>query len=192
LAIEALVARYGLLAILAGAGIEGEAVVITGGILVHRGLLPFWGVAITAAIGSCVIDQLWFLAGRYFRDRRWVQKMIARPAFARALSVLERHPTKFIFSFRFIYGLRTISPVAIGTSTIPARRFVLLNVLAAAVWGPLLTWIGYAFGKAIDPLLRNSQWAVLAVIGAALLIGMVLLGVRVTRGMLSRRRKDGA
>jgi membrane protein DedA with SNARE-associated domain len=189
LAIEALIARYGLLAILGGAGIEGEAVVITGGILAHRGLLPFWGVAVAAAVGSCAIDQLWFLAGRYFRDRRWVRSMMERPAFARALSVLERHPTKFIFSFRFIYGLRTISPIAIGASAIPARRFVLLNMAAAAIWGPLLTWIGYAFGRAIDPLLRNSQRAVLAVIGVALLVAIILVGVRVAKGLLRRRKE---
>lgn len=190
MALEALVARYGLWAILGGAGIEGEAVVITGGILAHRGLLPLWGVAIAAAVGSCIVDQLWFLAGRYFRDYRWVQSIAAKPAFARVLSILERHPTRFIFSFRFIYGLRTVSPIAIGASAVPAKRFVLINMVAAAIWGPLMAVIGYSFGKAIDPLLNNTHWTVWVLLGAILVIGTVAIGVRLTRKILSRRHKD--
>lgn len=189
MALEALIARYGLWAILGGAGIEGEAVVITGGILAHRGLLPLWGVAIAAAIGSCAIDQLWFLAGRYFRDYRWVRAIAAKPAFARVLRILERHPTRFIFSFRFIYGLRTVSPIAIGASAVPAKRFVPINMAAAALWGPLMAVIGYSFGKAIDPLLENTNWAVWLLLGAVLVAGTVAIGIRLTRKMLGRRRK---
>jgi membrane protein DedA with SNARE-associated domain len=187
LALEALIARYGLWAILAGAGVEGEAVVVTGGILAHRGLLPLWGVGIAAAVGSCVIDQLWFFAGRYFRDYRWVQLIAARPAFARVLGVLERHPTRFIFSFRFIYGLRTVIPIAIGASAVPVRRFVLINMIAAAIWGPLMAVIGYFFGKAIDPLLQNSHWALWVLGGAVLIGGAVAIGLRLTRVILARR-----
>lgn len=190
LPLEALVARYGLWAILAGAGIEGEAVVITGGVLAHRGLLPLWGVAAAAAIGSCVIDQLWFFAGRYFRHYRWVQSIAAKPAFKRVLGILERHPTRFIFSFRFIYGLRTVSPIAIGASSVPVRRFVLINMVAAAVWGPLMAVIGYFFGKAIDPLLENSHWGVWLLLGVVVTGGMVAIGIRLTRRVLRRRRGD--
>ena len=191
MALEALIARYGLWAILAGAGVEGEAVVVTGGILAHRGLLPVWGVAIAAAVGSCAVDQLWFLAGRYFRDRRRVRAITAKPAFQRALAMLERYPTSFIFGFRFVYGLRTVSPIAIGASTIPARRFVPLNIAAAAVWGPLLTWIGFTFGKAIDPLLRTSHRGVLLVLATGLAIVVLVFGLRRARRLLQSRRRSG-
>ena len=50
--IETLVAKYGLLAILLGAGVEGEAVVVTGGVLAHRGLVPLIPACICAAVGS--------------------------------------------------------------------------------------------------------------------------------------------
>jgi membrane protein DedA with SNARE-associated domain len=178
LALEAIITRYGLLAILAGAGIEGEAVVITGGILAHRGLLPIWGVAVTAAIGSCLIDQLWFLLGRYFRNSRWVSAAKRRPAFQRALHILEKHPTPFILAFRFIYGMRTVSPIAIGTSAIPARTFVPLNMVAAAVWGPAIAWLGYLFGKALDPWLHDVKSIILIAAGITVVIALGGLAVR--------------
>jgi membrane protein DedA with SNARE-associated domain len=182
LALEALVARYGLIAIFAGAGIEGEAVVLTGGVLAQRGLLPIWGVAAAAAVGSCLVDQLWFWLARRFRDHHWVRRARQRPAFARALRWLERYPTAFILSFRFIYGLRTVSPVAIGASDIPSRTFVPFNMVSAALWGPIVAWAGYGFGHAIDPWLKDLTSIILLVAGLLLLAPLLVLLVRMRGG----------
>jgi membrane protein DedA with SNARE-associated domain len=172
--IVAIIARYGLAGIFVGAGIEGEAVVVTGGILAHKGLVPLWGAMIAAAAGSCTVDQIYFFLGRYFRHYPWVRRLTERPAFSRATAFLERHPTAFIFGFRFIYGLRTISPIAIGTTHVETRRFVILNKLAAAIWGPLFTLLGYAFGKAIDPILHRLQTGAIYALGGALAVGALI------------------
>lgn len=172
IALAPLIARYGLFAIFAGAGLEGEAVVVTGGVLAHKGLLPFWGVAACAAAGSLLIDQFWFFAGRFFRDRRWVRRVRERPAFRRALALLERHATLFILAFRFVYGIRTVSPIAIGTSRVATGRFVALNAVAAAVWGPVITAAGYFLGHAADTLLHRSavRWPLLAGLALASIV----------------------
>lgn len=184
--LDALILRYGVLAILIGSGVEGEAVVVTGGVLAHHGLVPLVPACIAAAMGSCVADQLWFLAGRRCRDHRWVRSVTGRAAYARAIGVLERHPTGFILAFRFIYGLRTVSPVAIGASAIPARRFVPLNIAAAAVWGPVFTLIGYALGEAAVPLMRRvAQYGLRAV---AIVVAVALIG---TLGVYLVRRRGG-
>jgi membrane protein DedA with SNARE-associated domain len=185
MALDAIILRYGLLAVLIGSGIEGEAVVVTGGVLAHRGLIPLVPACIAAAIGSCAADQLWFLAGRRFRDHRWVRAITRRDAYVRAIGFLERHPTSFILAFRFIYGLRTVSPVAIGTSAIPTRRFVPLNIAAAAVWGPTFTLLGYALGKAAEPLMRRIARYGSLVVGAAIIA--VLLGALAVHLVRSRR-----
>ena len=134
MSIEAIIAKYGLLALFLGAGIEGETVVVAGGLLAHRGLVSLPGAMVATAAGSFVADQLFFSAGRYFRGRAWVRRVSAKPVFARALGLLERYPIGFIFAFRFIYGFRTISPVAIGTTQVPTRLFVIINAVAAVVW----------------------------------------------------------
>lgn len=163
----AFLARYGLLGIFLGAGVEGEAATIAGGILVHKGVVPLWAAMLAAASGSCVVDQIYFFLGRHCRGYAWVDRLARKPAFDKALTFLKRHPTAFILGFRFVYGMRTISPIAIGTSRVPTAKFVPLNMLAAAVWGPLFIWIGFAFGKAVDPLLsRLSKGALLATVVA--------------------------
>ncbi|RSU46611.1 DedA family protein [Sphingomonas sp. S-NIH.Pt15_0812] len=172
-----LIAHYGLPALFVGAAVEGETVVVAGGVAAHQGLLPLAGAMIATATGSFAADQAWFAAGRHFRDHRRVQQARAKPAFARAIRWLERYPIGFIFAFRFLYGLRTVSPIAIGTTRVPARTFVLVNALSAAVWGVIFTSIGYLFGQAFEQLVgrvtQHWPWAVaaLAVVG----IGFALL-----------------
>ena len=84
--IAAILARYGLIAIFVGAGVEGETVVVTGGVMAHQGLVPLAGAMAAAVLGSFAADQLLFLTGRRFRDHPRVVGWMRRPAFARALA----------------------------------------------------------------------------------------------------------
>lgn len=180
--LEAIVARYGLFAIFIGAGVEGETVVAGGGVLAHQGLLPLVGVMAAAAAGSAVADGLFFAIGRRFRDHRRVTRLREKPAFARALSLLERYPTGFIFAFRFLYGLRTISPMAIGTTMVATRRFLALNAAAAVVWAVLVSTIGYVFGRGLA-----MAFGRLHAIGHLALAIVAIAGVTVGVGWLIRR-----
>lgn len=180
---EPLIAKYGLLAIFAGAGIEGEAVVVTGGVLAGRGLVPLAGVMVAAALGSFMLDQLWFHVGRRFRDHPRIQRIAEKPAFARAERFIERHPRKFILAFRFIPGMRTVGPVAVGMSHIATRLYVPLNLLAASLWAPLLASIGYWLGH------RAS--GVLSIIGSVgtRIFGIAVAVVIITTAVLVIQRK---
>ncbi|KQM64306.1 hypothetical protein ASE75_10005 [Sphingomonas sp. Leaf17] len=177
--IETFVADYGLLAVVLGAGIEGETAVVIGGLMAHQGLLSLPLVMVAAAVGSFASDQIFFTIGRRFRQSAWVARLTARPAFARALTTLERHPRAFILGFRFLYGLRTISPVAVGTSHIPTATFVPLNALAAALWGMLFATIGYVFGEGFAELVgrvRLDRQTLLIVAASLLVIGLAIRG----------------
>ncbi len=175
--IEILIARYGLAALFLGAGLEGETMVVLGGIMVQRGTFPFVGAVLAAAAGSFVADQLFFAGGRRFRDHPRVRRVSARPAFARALRAFDRHPTLFVFAFRFLYGLRTVSPVAIGTTRLPTARFMALNGTAALVWATMFVSIGYWFGHGLAAAIGRwlPSWQVLAgggiAVAAALVVG---------------------
>lgn len=174
--IETLIARYGLFALFAGAGIEGETMVVLGGIMVQRGVFPFAGAVLAAAAGSFIADQLFFAGGRRFRNHPRVRRIAVRPAFARALRAFERRPTLFVFAFRFLYGLRTVSPVAIGTTHLPTARFMLLNGAAALLWATIFVSIGYWFGHGLSAAIGRwlPSWQVLTAGGiAAVLAGAI-------------------
>ena len=177
MSIEAIIARYGVIAVFAGAGFEGETAAVAGGMLAHQGYFALPAAMAAAAAGSFTADQLFFLLGRRFREHRWVTAVRKRPTFARAIELLERYPRSFVFSFRFVYGFRTVSPVAIGTSAVPARTFVLMNLIAAIVWGTLFVGLGYLFGHAVFVLLGRMHGKrhvmLLAAAGVIVVIGAV-------------------
>lgn len=185
MSIEAIIARYGVIAVFAGAGFEGETAAVAGGMLAHQGFFALPAAMAAAAAGSFTADQLFFLLGRRFRDHRWVAAMRGKNTFARALELLERYPHAFVFSFRFVYGFRTVSPVAIGTSKVPARTFVLMNLVAAIVWGTFFVALGYLFGHAVFVLLgraRGKHHVMLLAAAGVIAVIATIHGIRWWRG----------
>ncbi|MND29455.1 Inner membrane protein YohD [compost metagenome] len=189
--LEHLISQYGVLAVFLGAAFEGETAVFLGGVFAHRHFMSWWEAATAAAIGSFAADQAWFFAGRYANRLALVQRFLKTDAAQKVSQLLEAHPTGFILAFRFIYGMRTVSPIAIGLSSVPALRFVILNFIAAVVWAVMITAIGYLFGNAVEMLFGRLRLhlhmliaiAAIAVILAALayLIRRQMRGGSVTR-----------
>jgi membrane protein DedA with SNARE-associated domain len=174
--LEALIAHYGLLAIFLGSGIEGEPFALAGGVLAHRQWLSLHGAMLAAIGGSFGVDQMWFHLSRNLRGNAWVCKVAARPAFGRCLAMIERHPARFVLLFRFAYGLRAITAVAVGTSAMPTRLFVLLNIVAAVVWGTLFTALGYAAGPVLEAMqARYGSGLTLVSVGVSVLVLAMLL-----------------
>jgi membrane protein DedA with SNARE-associated domain len=164
---EHLIRVYGALAIFLGASLEGEAAVTTGGYLAHRHLVDPYIAAAAAFAGSFATDQIIFFFARYHREHRLIERVRRRPAFTRAIGFIERRPVMFCTAFRFIYGMRVVGPIAIGVSQVPARQFVALNAISAAVWASTFTFIGYRFGPAFEMLVSrivSNHWTLLAAI----------------------------
>jgi membrane protein DedA with SNARE-associated domain len=148
--IHTFIQDYGIWAVLVGAMLEGETVVIIAGFLAHQHVLHAPSVAVSAFVGSVLLDQLLFFVGRRYRDTRFVKRMRRAKVFERALEFLAKYPTSFILGFRFMYGFRTVGPVALGICRTPTSRYVVLNIVSAAVWAIAFTAIGYVFGQAIE------------------------------------------
>lgn len=164
-------AAFGPLAIALGAAVEGQTSVIAGGVMAREEILSPAVVVLAAALGSGIVDYLLFVLGRSFRHTRWVKRTAAKPAFEKALVLIERYPAGFILSFRFIYGLRAAGPVAVGVSSVSTRKFAVLNAVAAGIWAGAFVALGYAFGPAVMTLLQSMfSHAAPVALGAVVLV----------------------
>ncbi len=173
-------AALGPIAIALGAAFEGQTAVIAGGVIARQQILSPAVVVLAAALGSGIVDYMLFVLGRSFRHTRWVKKVSAKPAFDRALGLIERHPTGFILSFRFLFGLRAAGPVAVGVSTVSTRKFAILNAVAAGIWAGAFVALGYAFGPVVMTVLEKL-FAHAAPIAAGVAVVAVVIGVAVWR-----------
>jgi membrane protein DedA with SNARE-associated domain len=175
--IASLIAQYGLITVFFGSLFEGETVLLLAGYAAHRGYLDFTAVVLIAMLGAVIGDQVWYVLGRrhgvrLLERRPWLNNRVQR-----ANRLIERHPTPVILAMRFAWGLRTALPITVGMSHIPWQRFLLLNLLSALLWAPLVAGIGYYFGallsQYITGLHRIEHWGMLAVVVLALLVHLV-------------------
>jgi membrane protein DedA with SNARE-associated domain len=179
--LEALVIRWGYLAIAFGIFLEGESVLILGGALAQRGLLSLPLVMLVAFLSAFAGDQFWFQMGRRYgrplieRHPKWLARLGGVQA------RLQRYGDVFVFGFRFVYGIRTVTPVLLGMSDYPRARFVCLNLAGVAVWSVAISWAGWALGAAFQRIMDravHAQKLVAGVLVAALCVWLVLTLLR--------------
>ena len=186
--IEHFLAAYGLIVVYIGVIVEGDSVLLAAGFLAHQGILNPYGVFLAAFAGSLTADQLFYHLGRSSRDSRLVKRQTERPIFTRVLDLIHRRRVLFILSFRFIYGVRTISPIAIGIAGVPPLLFTALNTIAALIWAAVITLAGYLFGQLIESWSGRLHGLELK-LGIAVAIALVaLLALHLGRGLFVRRQ----
>ncbi|MEK7163454.1 MAG: DedA family protein [Patescibacteria group bacterium] len=157
--LEVVIAQYGLAALFIGTFLEGEIVVIAGGLLSRLGFLSLTWVLIVAFVATFAGDQFFFYLGRK-KGTEFLEKRHRRHWRARVEKVhdlIHNHQNKILFGYRFLYGLRIPTLFAIGTSELPTKKFVLLNLLNSAVWSVIFVLGGYFFGEFFALLVGNVK-----------------------------------
>ena len=93
---------------------EGETITLLGGVAAHQGLLKFWLVVISVALGGMIGDQLLYLLGRRFGGRILRRFARQKKRIQKAQRMIQRRPYLFVIGTRFMYGFRIIGPILIG------------------------------------------------------------------------------
>jgi membrane protein DedA with SNARE-associated domain len=152
-----LISTYGYAAIGIGTFLEGETILILGGLAAHRGYLELPWVIVCAFLGTLFGDQLFFYLGR-IKGKEFLEN---RPHWKtksdKVFTLLDRHQVWVILGFRFIYGLRTVTPFIIGASRVSPLRFLILNIIGAAVWASVVGTLGYLLGNTVELLMGNIK-----------------------------------
>ncbi|MCE4057536.1 DedA family protein [Pseudomonas sp. Au-Pse12] len=155
--LNALIAAYGYWVIFIGCLLEGETVLILGGMAAHQGSLQWPQVIGWATLGGILGDQLLFWTGRYSGARLLPRLRHHQAAIERVQGLIQRYPSTAVFAVRFLYGMRLVGPMVIGASGLAPWRFALLNVLGAAVWAILFVSAGYWAGEALEHFLGDLK-----------------------------------
>ena len=183
---EELIKQYGLVILFIGTFAEGETILILAGFAAHQGYLYLPWVVLVAFLGTLSGDQLFFHLGR--RQSRFV--LDKHPAWQRRLDrverLFERYQTLLILGFRFLYGLRTVTPFVLGRSGVAPGYFFLLNTVGAMVWSLVVGIGGYLFGNILKIIMGDIKRYELEAFGAIAIIGGLIWGVYFYR---SRRKK---
>lgn len=169
MSLEQLVETYGYLTIFIGTFLEGETVLVLGGFLAHRGYLILEWVIVVAFVGTYAGDQFFYYLGRW----RGAAILAKRPHWQlrarRVFELLHKHQNLVILSFRFFYGLRSVTPFVIGMSGVSPLRYLVLNGLGAVIWAITVGVLGYLLGQTIHLFLEHIKKYELMILAAIIL-----------------------
>jgi membrane protein DedA with SNARE-associated domain len=172
--LQSLIETYGYVAILIGTFLEGETILVLGGFAAHQGYLVLPWVVLAAFAGSLFGDQLFFYLGR-----KHSQVVLSKPpAWKKKVDkvhkMLDRFQTPMILSFRFLYGLRTVSPFVIGMSPVSVKKFILLNAAGALIWAAAVGSGGYLFGHTLEVFIGKIKSYEIYIMGSVAIVGLLI------------------
>lgn len=172
---------WGYVAVFLGSLIEGESVIFIAGFFAHEGYLSLPKIILVSFIGTLFADQALYFVGRHYGNPFIERFPSVRPRAEKAFQLLRRYDNIFILSFRFIYGIRIISPVVIGASGIGVKRFMFLNLVAAIIWSVGSCVAAYFFAHLIMEYAHLMPKAIL---------GLVLIGGGIWYGIYRWRKQQ--
>ncbi len=147
---------YGYVILFIWSIMEGETGLVMAGVMCHTGHMTVPLAILVAGLGGFVGDQIYFYIGRY--NKKYIHKQLKnqRRKFALAHLLLKKYGWPVIFIQRYMYGLRTVIPMAIGLTRYSAKKFAFINFISAFVWASLTIIPAYIFGEEI---LKVLHWA---------------------------------
>lgn len=184
---------YGYWAIFLGAMVEGESIILTASALAALGHLDIGYVGLFTFLGTLLADQFIYFLGVLYGPRmlsalckKWPK---IKNAIDTGLAFLKKNETIYILSFRFIYGIRIISPFIIGAQGISFQRFALLNVLSAFVWTGVSCGVGFCLGHFLGQFTENISLVIFSIV--MLIVGSsVIMGKRRMKKQIKKNEKD--
>lgn len=187
---------YGYFVIFAWTFLEGETIVIIAGwASASVGLQPAF-IALAAFLGSFLSDQVMFSLGKYKGHDIFQYFPRVAKNMDKAAGLFKKYDTLLILGFRFIYGVRNITPIMLGISGVSHKKFFFLNMIGAAVWALTFTYGGLYAGKTFIHIMSSFGhglfYGILAIIvlAAALWFFRARHSVRKAKEIAKRASQD--
>jgi membrane protein DedA with SNARE-associated domain len=89
-------------------------------------------------------------------------------------ALIERYHRLIIVGFRFLSGLRTVIPLALGMSDVRVSHFIFFNIIGALTWSLVIGLSGFLLGAALNVLqtdIRRYEWYIML---AILVVGVLI------------------
>ena len=169
---EALLHKFGYLAVFIGTFLEGETILVMGGFFSERGYLEIGLVILTACLGAFSGHVFWFWLGRS-RGVKILDKFPKmKKHFGKGIRMFERYGAPAIFITQWLYGLRITCAVIIGISKISTVKFLIYEAISCIVWAIVIGLAGFFFGKTVERVLGRAahieKWGLLLLVIIAL------------------------
>ncbi len=165
----------------------GYVAAITAGVLSSIGKLDLTTSIFLSIIGNIIGSSLFAIIAR--TQKHEIIKIFNkhRRKLAYLQIMLKKYDLILFFISKYLHGIRTFVPLAVGISKYRITKFLLINVIATIIWGVSLVFLGfYASGFFLDVIKVLLQHPYLFPIAFIILAAIVALFVYVRKRIKER------
>lgn len=152
----------------------GFVAIIGAGVLSFMGKMDLSLSILIAFTANAIGDMLLFYMARYQKSMMMDGLRKHRRKLALSHVLMKKYGSWIIFFQKFVYGIKTLIPIAIGLTKYEFKKFAILNILSAGVWALVFGLGSYYSGsvliKAVE-FISEKPWIapiILVIFGGAL------------------------
>ncbi|NPA60170.1 MAG: DedA family protein [Epsilonproteobacteria bacterium] len=156
----------------------GFIALVGAGVLSFMGKMDLTTSMSVAFVANALGDMLLLYMARYQKSMMMEGLKKHRRKLALAHIMMKKNGSWIILIQKFVYGIKTLIPIAIGLTKYDAKKFAILNVLSAGIWA-LVFGLGSYYSGAIlvefAKIIGDKPWiapVILVVFGGALWLYM--------------------
>jgi len=152
----------------------GFLALVVAGILAFSGELNIYTVIVVAGVANFIGDQFLFTLAR--KNKAQAKQMMQKHRRKIAMShlLMRKYGSWVIFLQKYVYGIKTLIPLAMGLTKYDYKKFMFFNVFATALWSILIGVASYMMGDLVYTYIDEFKSYGLALV-AIILFGVFLL-----------------
>lgn len=156
----------------------GFVALIGAGVLSFMGKMDLSLSIMIAFIANALGDVLLFYMARYQKSMMMDGLRKHRRKLALSHVLMKKYGSWIILFQKFVYGIKTLIPIAIGLTKYDFKKFALLNIASSAIWALIFGFGSYYSGSVLIKLaetIGEKPWIapiILVVFGSLLWLYM--------------------
>jgi len=166
---EELIRDWGYLALFAYSFGGGFVGLVFAGVLSYAGDLNLYISMLVAGTANFLGDQFLFFLAR--KNKQYAKDMMSKYGRKIALAhiMMRRYGSFVVFIQKYIYGIKTLIPLAMGLTKYSSVKFTIFNIFATALWVSVVGYASYTAGEYILSSADEFKYVGLGIVAVILL-----------------------
>ena len=135
----------------------GFVALVVAGILSYSGELNIVMVLIVAGIANFIGDQFLFTIARKNKSQAKEMMKKHQRKIAMAHLLMRKYGSAVIFLQKYIYGIKTLIPLAMGLTKYDIKKFAFFNIFATIAWTLIIGISSYMLGELVYKYLEEFK-----------------------------------
>lgn len=168
---EELIKDWGYIALFAYSFGGGFVGLIVAGVLSFAGDLNIYISIAVAATSNFLGDQFLFFLAR--KNKSYAKDMMKNYGRKIALAhlMMRKYGSLVVFIQKYVYGIKTLIPLAMGLTKYSSIKFTIFNIFATIVWAVVVGYGSYTAGEYILSVADDFKYVG---IGLVIVIALVI------------------